>query len=769
MINVAVIGGGASGIGAAWGLSRAACKVTIFEGEQHLGGAGSFAEVPLSNGHSISIDLGFNAFNRAVFTNLAVLFDELGLKSRPANQDVSLMRADGALIWYTVSGQIHFVERPYDEPHFRDELARFRRECIEVLNEPTFKDFTLDRYLLERGYSDEFKQLYLYPQTQAILLMSGGAAASCRVRDLVDLLRLHGIAGTGAAEQHVLEGGMHSYAEAFSKWLHNRGGSVLLGKRVIGLVRRPDAVCVRFLESDGTECQTASFDHVVLAVRSNQVTQLLDDATAEEKAAFEDFAYSRAEVVIHHDSALLPESQWGAYNYIIDADASSKLRPSFTVYSNKLAQLPPQVPDLFVTINPMREPEARQIVRTESLFQPHDGTGVELARARVEQMQGQRNTWFCGDYLARPWSMEHAFTTGLQTADRIRNHLLVQRRPEQARHVDELLRRIPLLKGLAESSLGDIQAATNFFSVEADRILFRQNDIADGVYLMSRGRVRISARVPGDEAIDVTEVGPGSILGEFSLLDGGRRSATATTVDATSGLFLSLSRFESLRLDRRPSAFELLDRIRVEVAHRALSLAKAIASEPVLSGITALRAPLDPRRPSDRAVGGWCPPDQVQELLSVLPTFSGFSSEELTMLLALCKYRHVVQGDVLAEFNATPEFMFMVVRGALRSSIRRGSQLEQLLVYGPGDLVGIPSLLEGGPAHVQIAAREDSVVLQMHRSAFEALRTKYSGLACKLFDRVNFQLVRDLRRLNRHLGLIRAIRRFNEHNKARHV
>jgi len=116
MINVAVIGGGASGIGAAWGLSRAACKVTIFEGEQHLGGAGSFAEVPLSNGHSISIDLGFNAFNRAVFTNLAVLFDELGLKSRPANQDVSLMRADGALIWYTESGQIHFVERPDDEP-----------------------------------------------------------------------------------------------------------------------------------------------------------------------------------------------------------------------------------------------------------------------------------------------------------------------------------------------------------------------------------------------------------------------------------------------------------------------------------------------------------------------------------------------------------------------------------------------------------------------------------------------------------------------------
>jgi CRP-like cAMP-binding protein len=113
--------------------------------------------------------------------------------------------------------------------------------------------------------------------------------------------------------------------------------------------------------------------------------------------------------------------------------------------------------------------------------------------------------------------------------------------------------------------------------------------------------------------------------------------------------------------------------------------------------------------------------------------------------------------------------MFMVVRGALRCSIRRGSQVEQLLIYGPGDLAGTLSLVNGGPGHDQIAAREDSLVLQMRQQDFEALRSKYSGLGCKLFDQVNLQLVRDLRRLNRHLGLIRAIRRFNEHNKAAHV
>ena len=767
MINVAVIGGGTSGIGAAWGLTKAACMVTIFERAQHLGGACSIARVPLPNGPSISIDLGFNTFNRAAFTNLVALFEELGLKSRPANKDTSLMRPDRAVVWYTESGQIHFVERIYDEAHFRDELARFRRQCIEVLNEPAFKDFTLERYLLERGYSEEFRQLYLYPLTQAVLLMSDGVLATYPVRELVTLWRLHGIAGPAAAEQHVLEGGMHSYAEAFADWLQKRGGGVQLGKRVIGLVSRPDEVCVRFLETDGTEPRTAIFDHVVVAVRSDQVVGLLDGASAEETGAFEDFAYARAEVAVHQDSRLLPDSRWGAYNYIVDADPTLKMRPSFTVYSNKLTELPAEVPDIFVTINPMQEPEARQIVGKGWLFRPRNGTAVELACARVEQLQGQRNIWFCGSYLARPWSVEHAFTTGLHVADRIRNHLVVQRRPEQAQHVDELLRHIPLLDGLADSSLSDIQATTSFFSVEADRILFRQNDISDGVYLISRGRVRISARVPGDEAIDVTEIGPGSILGEFSLLDGGRRSATALTVEASSGLFLSLFRFESLRLDGRPSAFELLDRIRIEVAHRALTVAKAIASEPIITGITALRTSLEP--PHRAGESDWSPPSRVEELLATLPTFKALTSRELRMLLALCESRHVPQGEVLSDFGASPQFLFMVVRGALRSTIRRGPQLEQLLIYGPGDLAGIISLVNGEDAHDQIAAREDSLVLRMQRQNFEALRTKYSKLTCKFFDQVNLQLVRDLRRLNRHLGLIRAIRRFNEHNKVTHV
>jgi predicted NAD/FAD-binding protein len=767
MTNVAVIGGGASGIGAAWGLTKAACKVTIFEREHHLGGACSFADVHLENGQSISIDLGFNSFNRAAFTNLVALFEELGLKSRPANQDASLMRPDGAVIWYTESGQIHFVERIYDEAHFRDELARFRRQCIEVLNEPAFRDFTLEKYLLERGYSEEFRQLYLCPRTQAILLMPGGAPAAYPVRDLVTLWQLHGI--SGAAEQHVLEGGMHSYAAAFADWLQKRGGAVQLGKRVTRLVHRPGGVCVRFVEADGAEQQTASFDHVVLAVRSDQVGGLLDEATAEKKAAFAEFAYARAQVVVHQDSRLLPDSRWGAYNYIADADSAQKPLPSFTVYANKTTELPPQVPDVFVTINPMRQPEARQIMLTGCLFQPQNGTTAQLARARVQQVQGQHNIWFCGGYLARPWSIEHAFTIGLHVADRIRNHLIVQRRPEQAQHVDELLRHIPLLKGLADASLSDIQAATSFFSVEADRVLFRQNDIADGVYLIARGRVRISARVPGDEAIDVTDIGPGSILGEFSLLDGGRRSATALTVEATSGLFLSLSRFESLRLDGRPSAFELLDRIRIEVAHRAHAVAKAIASEPIITGITALRTFLQSPQKTDQPRTSCSPSRRIEELFAALPTFAALTSHELGMLLALCEARHVPQGEVLSEFGARPQFMFMVVRGALRCSIRRGSQVEQLLIYGPGDLAGTLSLVNGGPGHDQIAAREDSLVLQMRQQDFEALRSKYSGLGCKLFDQVNLQLVRDLRRLNRHLGLIRAIRRFNEHNKAAHV
>ncbi len=57
--------------------------------------------------------------------------------------------------------------------------------------------------------------------------------------------------------------------------------------------------------------------------------------------------------------------------------------------------------------------------------------------------------------------------------------------------------------------------------LDADEILVEQGAAGDELYLLLDGV--LSVEVDGDE---VAEIGPGAILGELALLEGGRRTAT---------------------------------------------------------------------------------------------------------------------------------------------------------------------------------------------------------------------------------------------------
>jgi len=66
----------------------------------------------------------------------------------------------------------------------------------------------------------------------------------------------------------------------------------------------------------------------------------------------------------------------------------------------------------------------------------------------------------------------------------------------------------------------------------ANTILFSEGDAGNCMYLLRRGTVRVSRREGSEDAF-LADLGPGSIVGEMSLLDGRSRSATVTTLSET--------------------------------------------------------------------------------------------------------------------------------------------------------------------------------------------------------------------------------------------
>ena len=87
-MNVAVVGGGISGIAAAYFLSKRV-DVTLYEAEMRLGGHTDTHSVRLS-GRTFAGDSGFIVFNRVNYPRFSAWLDTLGVATQPSDMSFSV-------------------------------------------------------------------------------------------------------------------------------------------------------------------------------------------------------------------------------------------------------------------------------------------------------------------------------------------------------------------------------------------------------------------------------------------------------------------------------------------------------------------------------------------------------------------------------------------------------------------------------------------------------------------------------------------------------
>ena len=134
------------------------------------------------------------------------------------------------------------------------------------------------------------------------------------------------------------------------------------------------------------------------------------------------------------------------------------------------------------------------------------------------------------------------------------------------------------LGGLSAQACAAMAQLAVPFTVASGDAIFRQHDQSDGLYLIEAGAVVVTGRTPGDGHVELARLGSGAMLGEFCLLDGGRRSADALAGDDCSGWRLDLARFAGLQEAGDPAALALAAALRAQVAARSHDLVSALAA-----------------------------------------------------------------------------------------------------------------------------------------------------------------------------------------------
>ena len=412
-MNIAIVGAGITGLGAALALAPEN-QVVLFEREDRLGGHANTAEATFPDGTQ-QVDTGFIVYNYRNYPNLSSLFGHLDVPTQWSDMSFGFSLKGGQMEYACDSLDKLFAQRwRAIDPRYLGvlrEILRFNKVGPEDLKDGRLAGLTLEEWLDERRFSRWFRERFLLPMGGAIWSLCLGEALRFPAESFVRFFVNHDLmTGLDPAQRwRTVSGGSREYVHRASAKL---GPRTVLGREVVAVTQGPRP-SVRF--ADGGE---EVFDHVILAVHGPQARKLLGTPDAEQAEILGTFRTSTNRVVLHSDPALMPRRRrvWSSWNFLSDGMAEDSTRPAQVSYwMNRLQGIAMDRP-LFVSLNPTREPDPRLVHGTYDYAHPIFDRASFSAQAALDRIQGRGGVWYAGAWTGYGFH-EDGLRSGLRVAE----------------------------------------------------------------------------------------------------------------------------------------------------------------------------------------------------------------------------------------------------------------------------------------------------------------------------------------------------------------
>ncbi len=397
-MNVAIVGGGIAGLGAAHALARRHA-VELFEAADRLGGHARTVRVDRH-----AVDTGFIVYNELNYPRLTRLFRELGVRTQPSTMSFSVECACG-VAWSS--------RRPWGAgPRLLREILRFLRTA----DAPAGDERTLDEYLGDERYSESFRRHYLMPMTAALWSAPPGHCLEMPASFVFAFFRSHSLLGFRRRRWRTVVGGSRTYV---SRLLASCDMRVHESTPVRIVARAADGVSL--VTGDGAQRR---FDAVVLAVSAPRALALLDDPSDDERRLLGAFRTARNETVLHTDGRFLPRrrAERSAWNYQSPDCGATAALPTLTYSANRLQRLDAEQ-EYCVTLNRTAEIDPAAIISVHHDEHPQMTLQSHAAQVELPDLDGPRRTAFAGAWQGNGFH-EDGLVSGLRAAAALEEALL---------------------------------------------------------------------------------------------------------------------------------------------------------------------------------------------------------------------------------------------------------------------------------------------------------------------------------------------------------
>jgi CRP/FNR family transcriptional regulator, cyclic AMP receptor protein len=187
-----------------------------------------------------------------------------------------------------------------------------------------------------------------------------------------------------------------------------------------------------------------------------------------------------------------------------------------------------------------------------------------------------------------------------------------------------------LLSNLPDRLLAELLARATPIRLAADRVLFLAGDPGDGCYRLNEGLLKVSIASPKGAERILAILGPGSIVGDMTMIDGRPRSASVSALRDCSLSFVSRAVFEAFA-ERQPEIYKYLVAMLAERLREADHLVAAGSFLPPKGRVAS--ALLDLAKAFGRDVGGSRILIQQKITQSDVAAMAGIARENVSRIL----------------------------------------------------------------------------------------------------------------------------------------
>jgi hypothetical protein len=273
------------------------------------------------------------------------------------------------------------------------------------------EEYTVEDFLIRFNYSKTIKDLHIYPMISSIWSCDKNKVKKFPLISFINFFSNHRLFNFINRQQwKFVKGGSHKYIQSIiSKNLFK----YKINKCVKTILRDRNKKTIIFNDNERFIA-----DKIILATHADQALNILDEPSKDEIQILSKFEYSKNYAYLHSDKTFMPKCKatWSSWNF--QGKNNDDQSFSLTYWMNLLQNLQSQK-NFFLSINPLENPNFCHDI---TIFEhPIFNLETLTAQKKINDIQGNKNTWFCGSYCGYGFHED-----GIQSAAYVANLLGVK-------------------------------------------------------------------------------------------------------------------------------------------------------------------------------------------------------------------------------------------------------------------------------------------------------------------------------------------------------